>query len=446
MMLGVSSSILVQMIEIGFIGQLGTDYIAAITFTFPLVMVLSSISLGISIGTSSVIARQVGLDRNSSAADAISPEVKSLGTHSLVLVTSAMAVLVFICWLSIDPLFLRLGADPALLPKINGYLSIYLPGSILFTTAMICGSIMRANGSASIPGMIMTLGSAINLLLDPFLIFGWWGLPRLELEGAAWAMTASRMITLVITFGYLYRSEMINSLLRLSGFWHSTRRILHVGLPAIATNLIGPITMGIITRLLAAHGETAVAGFGVASRIEAVAVMLLFALSGSIGPFVGQNLGAGEIDRVKQGVRVSHIFSMSWGGCVALLLLGFGAHIVLLVDDNVSVMKTALLYLSIVPWSYGCWGMLMMASASFNAIGKPLPSTIMSFTRMLVFYVPLALLLNDLYGVSGIFTATAISNTLFGIVGLVWFRAHLRSQRDRPLAAQPRALTKGSST
>ncbi|HBK17417.1 MAG TPA: MATE family efflux transporter, partial [Gammaproteobacteria bacterium] len=178
MMMGVSSSILVQTLELGFIGQLGTEQVAAVSFTFPLVMVLSSIALGISIGTSSVIARSVGVHRqaepdSSPRAPAASDEVARLGTHSLILVAVTMTVLSLLCWLMIDPLFLAMGAEPSLLPLIHSYLDIYLPGSILFTLAMVAGSIMRANGRAAIPGVIMTVGAAFNLALDPFLIFGW---------------------------------------------------------------------------------------------------------------------------------------------------------------------------------------------------------------------------------------------------------------------------------
>ena len=134
MMLGVSSSILVSMIEIGFIGQLGTEHVAAVTFTFPLVMILNSIALGISIGTSSVIARGVGSgDRE---------DGRRLGTHSLLMVSGAMVVLSFIGWATIDPVFRAIGAGPEIMPLIHSYLNIYYPSVILFTTTMVASSIL----------------------------------------------------------------------------------------------------------------------------------------------------------------------------------------------------------------------------------------------------------------------------------------------------------------
>ena len=422
MMMGVSSSILVQVLEMGFIGQLSTGHVAAITFTFPLTMVLTSIALGISIGTSSVIARSVG---QQSQSPNNSDDVQRLGTHSLILVTVAMSALALLCWLSLDPLFLALGAKADMLPLIHSYMDIYLPGSIFFTTSMILGSIMRANGSATAPGVIMTVGSLVHLMLDPILIFGWFGLPAMELSGAATAMTVTRFATLIVITAFVLKGQMILTTDHLRAFFASTKRILHVGIPAIATNLIGPVTAAYITRLMANYGETAVAGFGVAGRIASVAAMLMFALSGSVGPFVGQNIGAKRIDRVRQGVRASYQFSLIWGFAVALPLFVFGESISSLIDSSPEVIAIAALYLALVPWSYGCWGMLMMATASFNAVGKPLPSTALSFARMVVVYIPLASILNHYFGYQGIFIATLVSNSLFGIAAYYWFRSQL---------------------
>jgi putative MATE family efflux protein len=415
MMIGVSSNILVSMLEIGFIGQLGTEQVAAVTFTFPLTMILTSIALGIGIGTSSVIARSVGAGERT--------EVRRLGTHSLMLVAGSMALLSFLGWLAIEPVFRALGATAQLMPHIHGYLNVYLPSVILFTLTMVAGNIMRANGNAAIPGAVMTGGAALHLVLDPLLIFGWFGLPRLELAGAAWAMAASRVVTAGLLIYYVASGGMLLGRELRQRFLHSCRRILHVGVPAMATQLIGPVSAAVITRMLAGHGEVVVAGFGVATRIEAVAVMLLFALSGSIGPFIGQNWGASHPERVRSGLRVTYQFCLIWGLVAALPLLMFGRHIAGWVDDSAAVVETAAFYLMVVPWSYGLWGVLMMSSASFNALGKPIPSTVLSFTRMFLLYVPMALAFNAAFGYHGIFVAAAVSNAIMGVLGFLWFRS-----------------------
>ena len=372
MIMGVGSTIFVQALEIGFIGQLSTEHVAAVTFTFPLTMIMTSVALGISIGTSSVIARSVGgADRDA---------VQRLGTHSIILVSASMIVLSLLGWLSIDPVFIALGAPSTMLPLIHSYLDIYYPGAVLFTMTMMAGSIMRANGNAAIPGAVMTLGALFNLAIDPILIFGWFGLPRFELAGAAIAMTVTRIITTAVLFYFVYANGFVKIHRVMNAFADSCKRILRIGIPAMATQLIGPVSGAIITRLLANHGEVVVAGFGVAIRIEALAVMVLFALSGSIGPFVGQNWGASRPDRVREGLRVAYLFCLAWGATAAVAMLLFGGVLASWVDDNNQVIVTVTLYLAIVPLSYGMWGVLMMASASFNALGKPIPSTVLSFT------------------------------------------------------------------
>lgn len=414
MMMGVSSNILVSMLEIGFIGQLGTQQVAALTFTFPLIMTLSSVALGIAIGTSSVIARSVG--------EGVQEEVKQLGTHSLILVVAAMTVLSIFGWATIDPAFTAMGAEADMLPMIHSYLDIYYPSVVLFTTTMVAGSIMRASGNAIVPGLVMTLGALFHLALDPVLIFGWFGAPRMELAGAAAAMVISRIGTTCVMFYFLLNGELINTRQITKRFVASSKRILHIALPAMATQLIGPVTAAIITRMLASHGAVVVAGFGVAVRIEAVAVMMLFALSGGIGPFVGQNWGASRPERVKEGLKVAYQFCLLWGLFAAIVTVIFGEDIASWVDGNAEVIATAAFYLAVVPWSYGLWGMLMMSSASFNALGNPIPSTVLSFTRMFVIYVPLALLLDHHFGYLGIFVATAVSNAIMGLAGFLWLR------------------------
>jgi len=271
----------------------------------------------------------------------------------------------------------------------------------------------------------MTAGAVLNLAIDPILIFGWFGFPRMELAGAATAMTVSRVATSAILLYCVVQGNLVYLHSIWSGLRESSRRIFHIGLPAMATQMIGPISAALVTRLLASHGEIVVAAYGVATRIEGIAVMLFFALSGSIGPFVGQNFGAGKIDRVREAMRVSYTFCLVWGAFMALLLFTFGPTFASWIEISDTVVATAGWYLAVVPWSYGWWGMLMMSSAAFNALGKPIPSTIMSFTRMFFLFLPLAWYLNSLMGYQGIFIATLVSNFIMGTVGFLWLKTRM---------------------
>ena len=148
----------------------------------------------------------------------------------------------------------------------------------------------------------------------------------------------------------------------------------------------------------------------------------MFSLSGSIGPFVGQNWGANRPERVREGMRAVYVFCLGWGLFTGALMFIFGETFSTWINDDPTVIAIAALYLALVPWSHGPWGVLMMASASFNGLGRPIPSTVLSFTRMFVLNVPLALLLNRFWGYEGIFMATVLANCLMGIAGYLWFR------------------------
>lgn len=414
MVLGVSASIIVQLIEAVWIALLGTAHLAAYSFTFPVVMGLTSIALGIGIGTSSVIARSVGANQSDAA--------RRIGFHALLIVAATAVSLSLLLTLSIEPLFTLLGASPTTIDLLTPYLIVYLSGSVLFTLTMVASNIMRANGQAALPGLVMTGAALAHLLIDPFLIFGWWIAPELGLEGAAWAFLVTRVASTALLLWVVVKRGLIDPHAKLSGLANSTKQILQVGAPAALTQLIGPVSAGVITGLLATSGEEVVAGFGVAVRVEAVAVMVLFALSGSIGPFVGQNYGAKAYDRVTAGMRTSYVFSLCWGAVMAVLLYLLAPIIIPLVEGDATAQRVAITYLSIAPIGYGAWGVLMMASASFNALGKPIPSTILSFVRMFIVYLPLALLLERFMDFRGVFLASMITNIALSLVAFMWFR------------------------
>lgn len=416
MILGISSSLVAAIFETYLIGLIGTVELAAYSFTFPVIGALQSISLGLSIGLSSVLARSVGGGNQT--------EIKRLATDGLLLMTVVMITVAIIGTFTIEPLFNLMGAGSETSPIIHEYMTVWYWGLLFFTLPMMGANALRAKGDARLSGILMVGGAVLQMILDPFLILGLGGLPELGVAGAAWAMLISRVILCAVTFYMLvYREDLIDlSKPVLAVCIESWRRIFAVGLPATATNLIGPVSTAIIVSLLAGFGTEAVAGFGIASRLEALSVIPLFALSASIGPFVGQNWGAGRRERADEGMKLVFIWSMIWGLVVATLFFFAHEPIGQLFDDNPNVTQYTSFYLMIVPFSYGAWGVLMMASATFNSLGKPLLSTTMSLVRMFALYVPLAFIGQHYWGVYGIFGAAAVSNVAMGLLGFLWNR------------------------
>ncbi|MEM9511600.1 MAG: MATE family efflux transporter [Cyanobacteria bacterium P01_E01_bin.48] len=411
---GVFAIVAFNLADTFFVGQLGTLPLAAVSFTFPVVLLLGSLAMGLGIGASSVISRAIGEgDRD---------RVCRFTTNSLLL--ALLVVFLFVCLglLTIDPLFALLGATPEELPLIRDYMKIWYFGMVFLVVPMVGNSAIRAAGNTGTPSLIMTMAAGLNIALDPLLIFGWDGIPRLELQGSALATVIARAMTLVASLLVLHFKERLLSLRwpRLLEMLWCWKDIMQVGVPAAMVQIITPISIGVITALLATFGAEAVAAFGVASRVESLATIATMALSASIGPFVGQNWGAKAYVRVRRSLQLSLKFSIGWGLFVALLLLPGAPWIAGQFNPNPNVIAIATRYLWIVPISYGGAGIIQVASSAFNALGKPLPAVVMSIVRTGVLYIPLAYLGAQFIGIIGVFFAASISNLLVGIAAYVW--------------------------
>jgi len=421
MLMGFVSIMTASLMETVYIGIVGTEELAAISFTFPLVMILQGVSMGLSVGASSIVARTMGTgDRE---------KVRRLITHCFMLVMVLILFLAFIAHVYLEPFFMLLGAQPHILPLIVSYMDIWLLGLPFFTVALVGSTLMRAAGDAVTPGYLMTIGSALHVVIAPFFIFGLGSAPEMGLEGAAVGFVLARTVSFCLYTYYIgYRDRLL--IASLTGLWSSLRSILHVGLPAIASNLIGPVSMGVITRLLAGHGAEVVAGYGVASRVESMVVMIIIALGMSVAPFVGQNWGAGHYHRVKDALSLSNKFSMLWGVFTFVMMVLFAEVLVSLINDDPLVVKAATAYLVIVPISIGCMGVMMISTQSFNALGKPMPPLVISINQTLLVYIPLAILGNYLWGYTGIFIAMAFTTILMGIVSWYWLNSVIKTRID----------------
>jgi len=417
-----------------FISQLGTLELAAISFTFPVGFIVGAVTMGFGVGTSSVCSRLYGAKQLQ--------DVERVAVHAILLGLVTGLVVVGVGIATIDPLFTLLGADDTTLPIIRRYISIYYWGGIFLVVPMITNSVLRASGNFTTPAKIMMFAAISNIVLDPILIFGLFGAPRLEVEGAAIATVLSNAGTMVASiFAIVYYEKIVTfKRLWLNQVLDSWRRILHVGVPSMASSLIAPLTTAFITYQVAQFGNEAIAGFGVASRVEGLALLSLMALSAAVTPVVGQNFGAMNLERVREAFNWCLRFSLIYGLCVAAVLAVTTGYIMELFTENQKAIDTGGMHMRIVPISYLALGMSMVANSSFNAIGKPLPAMIISMTRTILVYAPLAFLFAKLFGLIGVFAAACTANFIAGGVGLTWFRMVLNHKlADHPPQPQPAA-------
>ncbi|NKB98176.1 MAG: hypothetical protein GKR90_06730 [Pseudomonadales bacterium] len=218
---------------------------------------------------------------------------------------------------------------------------------------------------------------------------------------------------------------------RTTGMLQSWYEIMHVGAPAIASGLVMPISMLIITRLLAGHGHEVVAAYNVASRVETIAHMILWSCSSSAEPLIGQNWGARQIERVRRALYLCNAFCLTWGVITFVFMVSFGTYFVAMIDDNEIVVEASRVFFLCIPLSIGFMGMMQVANSSFNARGLPNPALVISLLRSIVVGVPLAYYGDILWGYTGIFLATAVSNVVVGVLAWHWNRLSVETQSSQ---------------
>ena len=408
MVFGMLGMVIFNLVDTYYVGKLGTRELAALTFTFPVILIISSFILGIGIGTSSVISRAIG--------EGNTHKVRRLGTDSLLLALLTAVLLVFIGSLTIAPLFTLLGATPDLLEDIRAYMQIWYFGTIFVVIPMVGNNIIRALGDTKTPGIVMMVSAILNLILDPILIFGFGPIPRMGIAGAAIATVMARALTLSVALYVLIIREKVILFKRFKviELLHSWRDILYVGLPNALTKMIVPIAMGILTGIISTYGIKSVAAYGVATRLEFFTLALINALASIMGPFVGQNTGARRYDRVLEGIKFSEKFSMGYAIVIYIVLAIFAAPIARIFNSDSEVIRHTAMYLRIVPIAYGFQGIFLIASTSYNALNQPLHASMLTGVQIGLL-LPLAYVGSHLFGLPGIFFSVSIAYILAGI-------------------------------
>jgi putative MATE family efflux protein len=309
-------------------------------------------------------------------------------------------------------------------------MTIWYLGAVFLVVPMVGMGAIRATGDGSTPMYIMMAAAIVNVILDPLMIFGWGPFPAMGLRGAAIATVIARSITFVLSLWVLRRKDLLDlHVPTAAALWRSWARILSVGLPAAVTNALVPVAAAVMTWLVAGHGTEAVAAYGVGSRVEGLLLIVPMALGAALTPFIGQNWGAHQEDRVARGIVVARNFAVAWGAAAWVVLAAGGNHLADVFTDEPHVAEMVHTYLWIVPLSYGAHGLVSVASAAFNAVDKAVRSTLLSALRSLGLAIPLAALGSTLLGLPGVFVGMATATVLTAAIAYLWIRALTEPRR-----------------
>ncbi|OXX37861.1 MATE family efflux transporter [Vibrio sp. V09_P4A23P171] len=409
MIFGLIAILMFNLVDTFFISLLGTESLAAISFTFPVTFAVNCITMGIGIGLSTSIGRLLGQGDAKNAA--------RFSSHGVLLAVVLVTFASILGLLTIKPLFLLLGATDDLIPLIEQYMQVWYLTIPLLVIPMAGNSAIRATGDTKTPAKIMMLAGCINGLLDPLLIFGYGPFPELGIQGAAIASAFSWLGALCGSLYVLIKREKLLAWPYFPTLWHDWQQILKVGTPAALSNAMNPLSGALLMMMLASHGTAAVAAYGAAQRIESILILVLMSLTSALTPFMAQNIGAKNIERSFAGLFLSMRFSIVFQLMIFAMMVPLSIPLSALFSQEPSVRDLLWHYLLVVPLSYGFQGIVMMLVSGLNALHQPMRAFQWSVMRLFVFTLPAAWLGSYLYDVEGLFIGIAAGNTLGGLLG-----------------------------
>ncbi len=412
MVFGMIAILMFNLVDTFFISLLGTQALAAISFTFPVTFAVNCITMGIGVGISACIGRLLGQGNSANAA--------RFTTHGLLLAVTLVILASTLGLYSIEPLFSLLGAEPDLIPLIKQYMQVWYITIPLLVIPMAGNSAIRATGDTKTPAKIMMLAGFINGILDPLLIFGYGPFPELGIQGAAIASGFSWFGALCGSLYVLIKREKLLALPRFDEIINDWRTILKIGTPAALSNAMNPLAGAIIMMMLAKHGTEAVAAYGAAQRIESILILVLMSLTSVLTPFMAQNFGANNPKRSFQGLFISMRFSLLFQALIFLMMVPLSIPLAALFSQEETVRDLLWHYLLVVPFSYGFQGIVMMLVSGLNAMHQPLKAFQWSFMRLFIFTLPFAWLGSYLYSIEGLFIGIALGNITGGVSGYLF--------------------------
>lgn len=397
-----------------FVAQLGTLPLAAMGFIFPVVMLLTFVAAGIGTGMTALTSHALGRHDQKDAARFV--------TNGIVLMMTVSAILTAVGYLTIEPIFRRLGADDRTMPYIHDFMSVWYFGAITMALPMVGNGILISAGDSKAASRFMIFGTVLNAVLNPIMIFGFLGFPALGIRGSALATVVAQGISTAWLF-YLLRAK--HHLLDFAGWrfgaWiASARDISHFAIPSILSMVLMPISATVITHIVSGYGPEAVAAVGAAGRIEMFAFVIPMALGMSLTPFMSQNFGAGRMDRIREAMNLATRFALLYGAAIAVVFFLTAPWLARVFTDDPKVLSVLTAYIRIISFGYGMMEVHRYCGFVLTGMHRPIYSTILNAVRVLVFLIPLSFLGSHLFGIHGVFWGRLLTDLIVGSIGIFW--------------------------
>ncbi len=391
-----------------FVGQLGETPLAAMGFTFPMIMLIACLFHGLSVGVMTPSAHAIGSHRK--------PKAAKLMTYGLALILVTAIAVGVAGLLTVDPLFTMFGAKGNTLDAVKGYMNIWYLGSATAALTMSGNNLLIAVGDSKMASGMMMAGLVLNVILDPIFIFGFMCVPAMGIEGAAIATVISQFASGIILVWILYRRHQLIRFEKLP--WAQIRAAWRVmvrfAIPASIGMLMMPIGSVIITRITATFGDAAVAATAASGRLEMAAFVFPMALGITLMPMVGQNYGAKLYDRIRACHHFSMTFAFVYLLAMAVVYYLFTDFLVSMFTPDPEVQRIMKICMQIIPWG-GCMIEIhRYAGFFFTGCGHPRVSAYLNALRIVGLMIPFALIAYYLHSLEGLFWSRMLADIIAG--------------------------------
>ena len=407
--IGLVAVFLVDLVDMYFLSLLGEIELAsAIGYAGSILFFTTSVCIGLAIAMGALVSRSIGsgnLERS-----------KHYLVNIYIVILAITIVLAIIIWLSIPFLVGLIGAVGRSADLSIAYLRIMIPSMPIIGLAISSGAALRAVGDAK-RSMFSTLaGGAVNAILDPIFIFTL----NLGVEGAAIASVFARFTMLIFAFYPIYKHHHLLIRFRTKYFVQDIRPIFTIAIPAILTNIATPVANGYVIASMAKFGDSAVAGMSIIGRLIPVAFGVVYAVSGAVGPIIGQNFGAKDLKRVKRTITDAFVFVAGYVTIVSLILFFSSEYIGILFNVDAEAGHLINIFCFYVAITFIFSGTTFVGNAAFNNLGKPNYSTLINWGKATIGTIPFVYFGALWFQAPGILIGQAFGNLLFGGVSIIF--------------------------
>lgn len=412
-------------VDVFWVAHLGADAIAVVALTETALTLLFAIALGMSMAATAMVSRRIG-EKDHAAAAVTAVQAIALGLA----VSSVTGVLGY---LFPSGILRILGASDAVVTLGTTYTRTMLGGSSIVFLLFLINAVFRGAGDAAAAMRALWIANAVNICLNPFLIFGLAGFPHLGVTGSAVGTTIGRGIGVAYQIVRLTsgRSRITVPLDRMRLDWDVMARLCRLSLGGAFQFLVQMASwMGVI-RIIASFGSAAVAAATLAIKIVVFAILPSWGMSNAAATLVGQNLGAGRPDRAEQSVWRTAFYNMCFLGAIGLVFILFAGPIIGIFTADPAIVPLAVLCLRYLSYGYVSYAYGMVVSQSFNGAGDTFTPTVLNLICFWLCEIPLAYALAFPFGAGpiGAFISVVISDSLLAVLAILWFRRGLWKNR-----------------